>query len=63
MIGMRINPLTKKKIRRFKSIKRGYFSFILITSLILFSLLAELFVNSRALVVKYEGSYLSLIHI
>lgn len=54
---MKINPLTVKKIKRFKSIKRGYYSFIIFCLMILLALSAELFVNSRALVVRYEGRY------
>lgn len=50
-----LSPLTKKKIARFKSIKRGYWSAILITLLIVLSVGAELMVNSRALMVSYEG--------
>jgi microcin C transport system permease protein len=52
---MKLNPLTIKKIRRFQSIRRGYYSFILFTILLLLSLSAELLINSRALVVRYEG--------
>ena len=52
---MRLDPITVKKLRRFYSIKRGYWSFVIIMSMILFSLFAEVFINSRALVVKYEG--------
>ncbi len=51
-----MNPVTLKKLKRFKSIKRGYYSFILFTLLVLVSLLAELLVNSRALVVSYQGT-------
>ena len=54
---MKLNPLTLKKIRRFKSIKRGYYSFILFCLMILVSLTAELLVNNRALIVKFEGKY------
>jgi microcin C transport system permease protein len=50
-----LNPLTIKKIKRFKSIKRGYYSFILIVALIIASFFAELMVNNRALMVHYEG--------
>jgi len=53
---MPLNPLTIKKLKRFKSIKRGYYSFILVLLMILFSLSAELFVNNRALIVFYEGT-------
>jgi len=50
-----MTPLTKKKWKRFISIKRGFVSFVLLMVLILLSLFAELFVNSRALVVSYQG--------
>lgn len=49
-------PCHLKKLKRFKSIKRGYYSFIIFTTLVLLSLLAELLVNSRALMVSYQGS-------
>lgn len=52
-----LDPLTAKKIKRFKSIKRGYWSFILLSVLLLFSVVAELFINSKALVVRYQGEY------
>ncbi len=52
-----INPQTVKKLRRFKSIKRGYYSFVLLFGMIALSLVAELLVNSKALMVKYDGSY------
>ena len=51
------NPLTHRKIRRFKSIRRGYYSFIIFTVLLVMSVFAELLVNSRALVVNYEGQW------
>ena len=54
---MKLNPLTIKKFRRFKSIKRGYYSFIIFLMMILASIFAEMLVNSRALVVRYEGRY------
>ncbi len=54
---MRLNPLTVKKLRRFRSIRRGYYSFIIIACLILISLGAELFANNRALVVYYQGTF------
>ncbi|MGR5411375.1 ABC transporter permease [Vibrio astriarenae] len=52
-----ISPLTLKKINSFKRIKRGYWSFILLSFLLVLSLFAELFINSKALVVKYQGDY------
>ena len=52
---MKLNPLTRKKIRRFQSIRRGYYSLIIFLFMIGISLFAELLINSRALVVSYEG--------
>jgi microcin C transport system permease protein len=57
MADMRLDPLTLKKIRRFQSIRRGYVSLMLFVGLVLFSLGAELFINNRALMVSYEGSW------
>ena len=54
---MKLNPLTIKKLRRFKSIKRGYYSFILILIMILASFFAEVLVNKRAVLVHYNGNY------
>lgn len=51
----KLNPITRKKLRRFRSIKRGYYSFLLLFLLFGLSLLGELFVNKRALVVWYQG--------
>lgn len=48
---MNLNPVTLKKLKRFKSIKRGYYSFVIFSVLVVISLLAELLVNSRALAV------------
>jgi len=52
---IRLNPLTEKKLRRFRQIKRGYYSFLTLVFLICASFLLELFVNDRALVVRYDG--------
>ncbi len=54
---MKINPLTLKKLRRFKSIKRGYYAFIIFIAMISVSLFAELLIHKRALIVCYEGRY------
>jgi len=54
---LKLNPLTLKKIRRFRSIRRGYWSFLLFLAMIVLALAAELLINSRAVVVRYEGQY------
>lgn len=54
---LNLNPLTRKKIKRFKEIKRGYWSFLILSTLLILSLFAELLINSKALVVRYNGEY------
>jgi len=54
---MKLNPLTIRKIKRFKSIKRGYYSFLIFVIMLVVSLFAEVLVNNRALIVHYEGKY------
>ena len=53
----RLNPQTLKQWRRFRSIKRGYYSFLIIVALLVVSVFAELLINNRALIVHYEGHY------
>lgn len=55
ILGFKFNPLTAKKLRRFRAIKRGYYSFLVLMSFLFISLGASLLVNNRALVVSYEG--------
>ena len=59
MIGtaLALNPLTLKQWQRFKSIRRGYWSAIALIVALLLSAGAELLVNSRALVVSYQGEW------
>ncbi|THB65790.1 MAG: ABC transporter permease [Gammaproteobacteria bacterium] len=54
---IRLSPLTKKKITRFKSIRRSYWSAIILLFLLFSSCFAELLINNRALIVKYQGEY------
>lgn len=53
----RLNPLTRKKLQRFRQIRRGYVSFLILMAAVGVSLIAELLVNQRALVVRYEGRW------
>ena len=50
------DSILKKRIRRFKSIKRGYYSFILLVTLYLSSFFAPILVNSKALLVCYSNN-------
>jgi len=54
---MKLNPLTARKLKRFRALKRGYFSFWLLVALTVLSLGAELLMNNKALAVRYEGTW------
>ena len=53
--AMKMTPITQKRIARFKRIKRGYWSFLAISTLFVTSLFLELFVNEKPLVIHYDG--------
>jgi len=53
----RLNPLTAKKWQRFRALRRGWWSFLLLVSLCVLAVFAELWINKRALFVSHEGSW------
>ena len=57
LLGVKITPLTVRRLASFKANRRGYRSFWIFLVLFLFSLFAELIANDKPLVVQYQGSY------
>jgi microcin C transport system permease protein len=57
LLPIRFNPLTARKVRRFKEIRRGYYSFLVLVFLATLSLFTELFANNKALLVRYNGEW------
>jgi len=55
----KFKPMTERRIQRFKSIKRGYWAFIILMGLVLFAALDQLVVGKRALLLKYDGKFYS----
>jgi microcin C transport system permease protein len=53
----RSESILRKRLRKFRRLKRGYYSFLLITSAYVVSFLLPLLANNAALVVKYRGQY------
>lgn len=51
-----IDPLTKKRIMRFKQIRRAYVSFLIMVATLVIALLAEVLINKRPLVMLVDGS-------
>lgn len=57
MLRFQLNPLTLRKIRRFQSIRRGWWSLVVFALMVAAALAAELWINDRALVVRYQGEW------
>lgn len=47
----------RKRLRKFRSFKRGYYSFLLLVSAYALSFFLPLFINNKALIVRYQGQY------
>ncbi len=52
---MRPTPITARRLARFRSIKRGYWSFVGISTLFVISMFLELIVNEKPLIISYDG--------
>nr|MDP0502199.1 ABC transporter permease subunit [Verrucomicrobiota bacterium JB025] len=52
------NPLTVRKIKRFREMRRGYYSLVILLSLAGIAALDQAVVGKRALAVKYEGEWI-----
>ena len=51
------NPVTLRRIRRFKDIKRGYYSLLILLGLIVLAALDQVLVGQEALAVRYNGKW------
>ncbi len=49
--------LFRKRLRKFRSIKRGYYSFIIILTGYILSFFSPFIMNNKALIVNYEGKF------
>jgi len=50
-----LDPITKRRFARFRHIRRGYYSFLILTVAIILSIFAPFLAESRALAVWYNG--------
>ncbi len=55
MAWFKLDPITRRRFQRFRQIKRGYYSFLILLVAIGLSLLAPFLAESRALLVIYKG--------
>lgn len=51
------SPITQKRIRKFRRLKRGYISFLIVFAFYVISLFSELLINNNAIVVSYQGKW------
>ncbi len=57
MTRRRSETIFRKRLRKFRRLKRGYYSFVLILSAYLFSFLLPLLMNGTPLIVRHDGAY------
>ena len=55
MKWIRLDPITRKRLERFRRIRRGYYSFIILTIAVVLSVFSPYLAESRALLVWHEG--------
>jgi ABC-type microcin C transport system permease subunit YejE len=55
MAWIKLDPVTAKRLQRFRQIRRGWWSFLILTALIVLSVFAPFLAESRAIAVWYEG--------
>ncbi|MEI6534869.1 MAG: ABC transporter permease subunit [Verrucomicrobiaceae bacterium] len=53
----KLHPITAKKLKRFRALKRGWWAFLLLMLLCVLTMFAELLVNKRALFVSHDGHW------
>ena len=57
ILGLRITPLTRRRIDNFKANRRGVWSLWIFLALFVLSLFAECIANDRPIVVFYDGAF------
>ena len=57
MTAARSETLLRKRLRKFRRIKRGYYSFLIVGIAYVFSFFLPIVMTSQPLAVKYDGSY------
>src|SRR5262245_22926417 len=55
MAWLKLDPITRRRFQRFRKIRRGYYSLIILLAAIALSIFAPFLAESRALLVIYNG--------
>ena len=56
-VGARAESILRRRLRKFRRLKRGYYAFLAIAAAYVLSFFLPLLANSVAFVVRYEGEY------
>src|SRR3989338_3326257 len=56
-LGLRITPITRRRLENFRRNRRGFWSLWIFLALFTLSLFAELIANDRPLLVRYDGRF------
>src|SRR4051794_39893383 len=57
VLGIRMTPLTRRRLRNFRANRRGFWSLWVFLVLFVVSLFAELIANDRPLLIRYDGAF------
>ena len=57
LLGIRVTPLTRRRLQSFKANRRGYWSFWVFLVLFFGTLFAEVIANDKPLMVQFKGNY------
>jgi ABC-type microcin C transport system permease subunit YejE len=57
MAWIKLDPVTRKRLQRFRQIRRGWWSFLILMTAVMLSVFAPYLAESRALIVSYEGRW------
>src|SRR3984957_16461422 len=55
MAWIKLDPITRRRFARFRKIKRGYYSFLILAAAIVLSIFAPYLAESRAVMVVHQG--------
>jgi len=55
MAWLKLDPITQRRFQRFRKIKRGYYSLVILLIAVVLSIFAPFLAESRALLVIYQG--------
>jgi microcin C transport system permease protein len=57
VFGLKLTPLTRRRLRNFRANRRGFWSLWIFLALFGVSLFAELIANDRPLLIRYQGGF------